>query len=94
MRRSLSVLLLLALTACSPAMTSAKPLEPCCPPYAVVPVPEQPAYMPTAVQRLRAANGYAPLVSVRRIDQYQVVQIGDVGALLSGDIVVNVWRLR
>jgi hypothetical protein len=50
--------------------------------------------MPTAVQRLRAANGYAPLVSVRRIDQYQVVQIGDVGALLSGDIVVNVWRLR
>jgi hypothetical protein len=50
--------------------------------------------MPTAVQRLRAANGYAPLVSVLRIDQYQVVQIGDVGALLSGDIVVNVWRLR
>jgi len=93
MRRLLSVLLL-ALTACSPATTSAKPLEPCCPPYAdVQPVP-QPAYMPTAVQRLRAANGYAPLVSVRRIDQYQVVQIGDVGALLSGDIVVNVWRLR
>jgi len=91
MRRWLGVLVLLG--ACA-APVESKPLDPCCPPYAVVPVPDQPAHMPTAVQRLRAANGYAPLVSVRRIDQYQVIQIGDVGALLSGDIVVNVCRLR
>lgn len=90
--RRLLIIGLLALSACAQSAT-AKPLDPCCPPYAVVPVAPQPAPSPSAVQRLTLATGLT-LRGVRSIDVYQVLDLGRVGALVSGDTIVTVWEVR
>lgn len=90
--RRLLIICLLALSACAAAPATAKPLDPCCPPYAVVPVAPQPAPSPSAVQRLTQATGLT-LRGVRSIDVYQVLDLGRVGALVSGDTIVTVWEV-
>lgn len=92
MRRLMIAALALALTACT---AQAAPLEPCCP--TLDPVPVAPAATSNdrrAVARLIAANPGAALLSVRSIDQYQIVDLGRVGALLRDDTIVTVWEVR
>lgn len=92
MRRLMITALALALTACT---AQAAPLEPCCPTLDhVEPAPAAVSNDRRAITRLIAANPGAALSSVRTIDQYQVVDLGSVGALLRNDTIVTVWEVR
>ena len=90
--RLMTAALALALTACT---AQAAPLEPCCPTLDhVEPAPAATSADDRAVARLSAANPGAALRSVRSIDQYQIIDLGSVGALLRDDIIVTVWEVQ
>ena len=92
--RKMLITALLVLGACT-SPTQAAPLEPCFPQLAVVTV--APAVVSNdrrAIARLIAANPDATLRSVRSIDQYQVVDLGSIGALLRDDPIVTVWEVQ